>query len=104
MKKSFALFITILLILIFSTISISIIEVKQMDRNIDIYKYFHLQSMLHLEYVEEYILKHKKPPNWSNQNERYSLEVKSDDNITFDIFISPLEDINVRVHKQVVLK
>jgi hypothetical protein len=75
-----------------------------MDKNIDKFKYFHLQSRLHLEYVKEYILKHHQVPIWDENIEKYSLNiVVSNDNKTFDIFIKPLEDINVRVHQQVTL-
>jgi hypothetical protein len=104
MKKGFALFITMVLLFIFASVSLSIIEVQRMDKNIDKFKYYHLQSRLHLEYVKEYILKHQKIPIWDANIEKYNLEVfVSDDNKIFDIFISPIEDITVRVHQKIII-
>ncbi len=106
-KKSFAILIAVLLIFIFSSITLSIVETKIMTQNIDSYKYFHIQSKLHLEYIENYILKYNQIPNssiWDNNNENYNIDIiASDDRKIFDIFVSPKEDIEVRVHKKVII-
>jgi hypothetical protein len=104
MKKGFALFTTILLIFVFLSVSLMTIEVKQMDINIDKYKYLYLQSNLHLDYIIEYIIKHKKAPPWNNNIEKYIVDINSsDDNQTFDIFIYPKEEVNIRLYKQINL-
>lgn len=104
MKKSFALFIVILLLIIFSSLSLFIVENHTINSNIDKYKYFHLQAKLHAQYIGDYIEKYKTTPIWDNNAEKYNIDiVKSDDNKTFDIFISPKEDVDVRIHQQVIL-
>ena len=104
MKKGFGLFVVMLLVFVFSSVSLFIIETKMMDENIDKYKYFHLQSKLHLEYVKEYIIKNKSAPPWDANATRYELTViPSNDNKIFDIFIEHQEDINVRLHQRLYL-
>ena len=77
---------------------------KTMSTNIDMYKYHHLQCKIHLDYIKDYILKYSVAPNWNNANELYyATIISSDDNKTFDIFISPKNDLNIRLHKQIEL-
>jgi hypothetical protein len=75
-----------------------------MSNNIDLYKYYQLQSKVHIYYISEYIKTNKKAPNWDPSEALYNLEVyPNEDNTIFDIFVSPTEDVNVRVYKKVEL-
>lgn len=55
MKKSFSLLITLLLITIFSSLAIFLIEIKSMSLNNLNNIYLHTQSKLHLNFLKEYI-------------------------------------------------
>ncbi len=58
MKKSFALLITIVLLTIFSYLSISILETNTISSNMDKLKYLHLSAKIHEEYITNYIASH----------------------------------------------
>ncbi len=84
-KKSFSLFITIILVMIFAALSISIVETKVTSSNIDKLKYLNLQANIHLEYVKEYISTH-------TTDEVLSLNL---DDSRFDLSISSFEENNI---------
>ncbi len=83
MRKSFALFITIILVTLFAILSISIIETKNISSNIDKLKYLHLQAKIHMQYIKKYIDTH-------SQNEIESFVL--DDNRFNAIIISELDE------------
>ncbi len=101
-RKAFGLLITILLVFIFSILSLWIVENKVMSSNIDKYKYIHIQAKLHMNYIVEYITKYNQAPSW-DINSDYQVEVIHEENSnTFDIFITPKEDIDIRLHHKLI--
>ena len=83
MKKSFSLFITIILVSLFSYLSLSILETKNISSNIDTLKYLHLQAQIHLEYIKNYIKIHSQNEIESfilNDNRFYTNIIKQNEN------------------------
>lgn len=103
-KKSFALFITILLVMITLSVASFIVESKTLNMNIDSLKYHHLQCKIHLNFVENYIKKYNSTPTWDNNSENYILQIQKDEtNNIYHIFISSKEDLKVRIYSKLEL-
>jgi len=58
LKKSFALLTTILLVIVFSFISIRIVETNLLSSNLNKLKYLHLQATIYMDYLIDYIPTH----------------------------------------------
>ncbi len=107
MKRSFALFLTIFALTVFSYLSISIIETNSISSNIDTHKYLHLQANIHLKYIKEYIATNT-PEEINNLNlndTKFDLTItpKEDNNITtHHITIETKDDTNIRLYSTVI--
>ncbi len=102
MKKSFALFVTIILVYIFGAIGLTTIENKLISSNMDSFKYHYIQSKLHIDTVEQYIIKYKMKPKYNPKN--YDIRVYKENNTSYDIFVKSLNQEYINLHKKVVLK
>ena len=57
-KKSFALLTTILLVILFSFVSVRMVETNLMSSNLNKLKYLHFQATIHIDTIIEYIKTH----------------------------------------------
>jgi hypothetical protein len=84
LKKSFALLTTIILVMLFSFISIRIVETNLLSSNLNKLKYLHLQANIHIDSISKYIKNHNDleikeyKNNW--QDERFSINITNDEN------------------------
>ncbi|VAY88054.1 hypothetical protein MNB_ARC-1_756 [hydrothermal vent metagenome] len=107
MKKSFALFITIILVTLFATLSISIVETKTISTNIDTLKYLYLQSNMHLHYIKKYIQTHTKQEikDFKLNDQRFTTNIilEDENNKTiYYIYIKTKDDTAVSLYDTVI--
>ncbi len=105
-KKSFALFLTILALISFSYLSLSIIETNSLSSNIDKLKYLHLQANVHLKFIKEYITTHTQEEitNFNLNDTRFNLIITPtyDNNITtYNISINTKDNTNIRIYSTI---
>ena len=105
-KKSFALFLTILALISFSYLSLSILETNSISSNIDKHKYLYLQANIHLKYIKEYIMIHSQEEieNFNLSDKRFNLSITptTDNNITnYHISINTKDDTNIRIYSTI---
>lgn len=118
MKKSFSLLLTIVLITLFSYISISIIEKKSLSTSNITTLYLDTQAKLHMEFFENYIyslnLKTNCYENISFEDSFFYFEAKisyekncqtsSNNKANIDLVISASSKLeSIRVHKKFVM-
>lgn len=106
-KKAFALLITIILLTLFSFLSISIIENQTISSNIDKLKYLHLQSQVHMKYIKDYIKTHSKDEIklLKLEDSRFNLEIiesEEDNQTIYNIAITTVDDTTIRIHYTLV--
>lgn len=58
MKKSFALLTTLLLILVFSLLSVRFVETNLLGSNLNKLKYLHLQATIHMDSLIKFVKEH----------------------------------------------
>jgi hypothetical protein len=103
-KKSFALFLTIIALVSFSYLSLSILETNSISSNIDKLKYLHLQANIHLKYIKKYISSHSKEEikNFNLSDERFNISIKSieenNNTTTYHISINTKDNTNIRIY------
>ena len=106
-KKSFALLITILLVVIISYFSYSIVQSNMFSSNLNKLKYLHLQAKIHLDFVKDYILSHTQIQidTFSLNDERFDLSIISkDENGTkvYYIAIEAKDDMPIRLSDKII--
>lgn len=105
-KRSFALLITIMLLVLFSSLSISIIETQTISTNIDTLKYFNLQANIHLAYIKKYINEHtiEEIENFDLNDTRFSMKlVKYEENneTKYHIYLETVDDTHIRLYDSI---
>lgn len=103
-KKSFVLITTILLVIVFSILSVSIIESNMISSNLNKLKYLHLQANIHIKNVEKYILlnSYEDIMKYTIKDDRFFLKIvsKNEDNKTiYYINIKTIDDTPISVNK-----
>ncbi|BFU77051.1 hypothetical protein ALC152_02660 [Arcobacter sp. 15-2] len=84
LKNSFALLTTLLLVLLFSVLSIRFIEVNLLSSNLNRLKYLHLQAIIYKDTIESYILTHNQmeieqyKQDWNDAT--YTMDIIVDEN------------------------
>ena len=58
MKKSFALLSTLILLFIFSLMSVRLVETNLLSSNLNSLKYLHLQATIYMNSIKEFIITH----------------------------------------------
>ena len=83
LKKSFALLSTILFVIVFSLVSIRFVETNLLSSNLNSLKYLHLQSLIYMDIINQFILTHSNEQideyvnSWSDN--RFLIKIISDD-------------------------
>jgi len=106
-KKSFALFITIFLVVLFGLLSYKIMENHIFSSNLNKLKYLHLQANIHLAYIKDYISSHNETEisSFILDDDRYILNiVKKDENGTalYYIGLKTSDDTPIRLSDKVI--
>lgn len=103
MKSGFALLITIGLLTLFAILSISIVETKNMSNSIDRLKYLHLQAIIHMKNIKQFIIENNKSDieEYQLKDERFELSISSivENNQTkYDISIQTIDSSYIRLY------
>jgi len=84
LKKSFALLSTLLLVIVFSLISIRVVETNLLSSNLNSLKYLHLQAIIYIDTINQYIKTHSSSEIEEYQNSwsdtRFSIRIIQDSN------------------------
>ena len=105
LKKSFALLTTIILLVLFGFISISLVETNLLSSNVNKLKYLHLQANIHIDTISDYIKNHNDleideyKNNW--QDERFSINITNKDLIYY-ISIKTNDNSHVRLSQKII--
>ena len=102
-KKSFGLITTIILVVIFSFISIIIVQNKIFSNRIDKLKYLELQANIYMLNIKQYIKTHtvSEIKNYTLSDKRYNLKIKEDTNSSinkFHIYISTKDQTHISLY------
>jgi len=106
-KRSFALFITLFLVVLFGILSYKIMENNVFSSNLNKLKYLHLQANIHLDYIKNYISSHSEIEidDFTLNDDRYILNiVKKDVNgtISYYIGLNTSDDTPIRLSDKVI--
>ena len=108
MKRSFALLTTILLVILFSFISIRIVETNLFSSNLNKLKYLHLQATIHIDVIIEYIKTHTNEEiieyknSWND--ERFSINIIQDDSNSSVYYtsIETVDESHIRLSQKII--
>lgn len=106
-KRSFALFITIILVVLMSYFSYSIVQSNIFSSNLNKLKYLHLQAKIHLDFIKKYIISHRSVQieNFTLNDKRFGVDIVSkDENSTtvYYISIATLNDTPIRLSDKII--
>lgn len=106
-KKSFALFTTIILVTLFSILSISIMQTHTLSSNINKLKYLNLQANIHMKYIQNFIKTHTKNEieQLKINDARFSIiinSISSNNKTIYNVQIETIDDTNIRLFKQIM--
>lgn len=103
MKRSFSLLITIILVVVFATFSLSILENNTISSNINKLKYLHLQANIHLKKIEDKIAisSNSEIDNLTLNDNRYNMKIlkKQENNTTMYHVSIASKDEPIRLYK-----
>ena len=91
MKKAVALFITLILIVTFSFISIQLLQTISFSNNIDKLKYYNLQTTIHLDNIKQHYNKYSNLDDFNLNDERYEFNITKE-NTTTHIYLKVKEE------------
>jgi len=109
MKKSFALLTTLILVIVFSLMSVRLVETNLLSSNLSSLKYLHLQATVYMDTIKEFILEHslteiqQYQDNWSD--DRFTIKIVLDESDSSLYYYSiETTDINshVRLSKEII--
>ena len=105
-KRSFALLITIMLLMLFAGLSISIVETQTISTNIDTLKYLNLQANIHLGYIKKYINAHSIQDinTFECSDDKFKIElIKYEENnqTKYHIYINTVDGTHIRLYDSI---
>lgn len=108
LKKSFALLTTILLVILFSFVSIRMVETNLLSSNLNKLKYLHLQATIHIDNIIEYINTHNESEivefqnSWNN--EQFSIQIIKDDSNSSVYYtsIESIDESHIRLSQKII--
>lgn len=106
-KKSFALLVTIFLVLLLAFFSLRIIENNLFLSNLNKLKYLNLQGNIHMDYIKDFINTKSKYEidNFSLDDDRFNLELikKDEDNKTiYYIYLNTKDKTPIRLSQTII--
>lgn len=108
MRKSFALLTTLLLLIIFSLLSVRIVETNLFGSNLNKLKYLNLQATIYKDNIIEYINTHENEEirdfvsKWNDT--RFIIDVVNDDTNSsiYYISIKTNDDSHIRLSQKII--
>jgi hypothetical protein len=83
LKKAYLLFLTTITLLTISFILIQLLQNKSLSQEIDLLKYYHLQTTIHLDRIKLYYQENNTLENYNLNDNRFDLNVTLENNITY---------------------
>jgi len=108
LKKSFALLTTILLVILFSFLSIRMVETNLMSSNLNKLKYLHLQATIHIDGIIEYVKTHTDVEITEYQNEwndeQFSITISKDESNSSIYYtsIETIDESHIRLSQKII--
>lgn len=108
LKKSFALLTTIVLVILFSFVSVRMVETNLLSSNLNKLKYLHLQATIHLADIKEYIKNNNDTEiidfknSWND--DQFSIDIIQDDTNS-SIYYTSIETIDnshIRLSQKII--
>ena len=91
-SKSFILFTSLLILVLFSFLSINIIQNKSYSSKINTLKYLELQAEIHLKYIKQQLKVGVKSTEINIHDSRFRLEIIKLDDKKYNIYISHIKE------------
>jgi hypothetical protein len=107
-KKSFGLIGVIFLILIFSFLSVNIVQNQTFSNKIDQLKYLHLQANIHINHLKKYIKTHTKAQisTYSLDDDRFILFIQAEDinnsTVKYHLNIKTKDDTHISIYDSII--
>lgn len=106
-KRAFALFTTIIFVVLFSFISYRIVESNIFSSNLNKLKYLHLQANIHMDYVKDFIVNNDENTinDFVLEDERFDLNIskKVDSNkTTYYINLETIDESEIRLSQKII--
>jgi len=107
-KKSFVLLTTILLVVLFSFLSIAIVEKDLFRTNMNRLKYLHLQANIHIDTINTFVKTHNNfeileyQNNWNDT--RFSINIVNDEKNS-SVYYTSIETVNnshIRLSQKII--
>ena len=107
MKKGFGLLSVLVLLIIFSFLSINIIQNNNFSSNIDKLKYLHLQANIHIVNIKKYIINHTNSDinNFILNDNRFDLRIDSEDinsSKKYHIHLKTVDEMHISIYDNVL--
>jgi hypothetical protein len=107
-KKSFALLTTLLLVILFSFVSVRMVETNLLSSNLNKLKYLHLQAMIYVDTIKEFIIGHNEIEitdyvnNWNDN--RFEVDIIQDDNNSsiYYFSIETIDNSHIRLSQKII--
>ncbi|MGB3751348.1 MAG: hypothetical protein WA945_07240 [Arcobacteraceae bacterium] len=110
MKKSFVLLSTILLVVVFSFLSLRMVETNLLSSNLNTHKYLHFEAIKHRDTIITYIKEHENDDIESYTNSlslvdnRFEIELRKDEeeNSVYYLSIKTVDDSHIRLSQKII--
>jgi len=107
-KKSFALLTTLMLIVLFSFLSVRLVETNLLGSNLNQLKYLHLQAKIYEDKIIEFINTHNDTEikefvsTWND--ERFMIDIVTNDrnDSLYYLSIKTTDDSHIRLSKKII--
>ncbi|PIF04259.1 MAG: hypothetical protein CSA86_02780 [Arcobacter sp.] len=108
LKKAFILLTTLFLVIVFSFISIRLVETNLLSSNLNKLKYLHLQANIYFDAMQKYIQTHNNTEiiqfkeNWGD--DRFSIDIQKDNTngSIYYISIETVDDSHIRLSQKII--
>jgi len=106
-KKGFGLISVLILLVIFSFLSINIVQNQTYSSKINTLKYLNLQSTIHMYNIKKFILKNddEKISKFNLDDERFSLNIRKEDvndSVKYHIYIKTKDSTNISSYDSII--
>lgn len=107
LKKSFVLLSTILLVVIFSFLSISMVETNLLSSNLNTLKYLHFEAIKHQDTIITYIKEHNDEEieaYATTFDDRFEIELRKDEeeSSVYYLSIKTVDDSHIRLSQKII--
>ncbi|MCK5293222.1 MAG: hypothetical protein KAJ49_01125 [Arcobacteraceae bacterium] len=106
-KKGFGLLSVLILLVIFSFLSINIVQNHNFSSNIDKLKYLHLQANIHMSNIKKYIAEHSSAEIelYQLNDDRFNLILEKEDigsSIKYHLYLKTIDDTHISIYTTIL--